>query len=378
MRLGIVTARVGRNDGQGRVNREIAVEAQRRGHTVTLFSEQVDADLADLPGIRTAIASPPTWLPSRLLRDQAFAAWTACRIAGARGNCDALLSNGFATWARSDVNAVHFVHDAWARSPWHPWRQRRSAGSLYAWTYSALNRRLERDAFRRARRLVAVSGKVQRELVSLGCPPEHVTVIPNGVDSKEFRPGPSERARFGLPDEVPVALFAGDLRSPRKNLDTVLRALGPLPALHLAVAGSAERTSYPGLARSLGLGARVHFLGFQRDMPALMRSVDLLLFPSRYEPCGLVLLEALATGLPVVTARSTGGAEMLSPAVGAVLEDSEDHVGLAHAIAPLLERGERRAAIATEARRIAQAHSWQAMAARYIDLLAEAAEHRHG
>ncbi len=377
MHVGIVTRHLGRNDGQGRVNAEIAAEAIRQGHRVTVFAEGADPPEAGRDAPTPQLLSPPSWLPGRLARDQVFAVRSWRRLGRDRGGCDALLANGFATWGRADVNAVHFVHGSWLRSGVHPWKLSRDARSLYARVYTGLNAGLERVAFRRAGRVVAVSRKVRDELLEAGLPRSRIEVIVNGVDTAEFRPGPSDRARFGLPPGATVALFAGDLRTPRKNLDTVLKALVHVPGLVLAVAGRAENTPWPGLAASLGVADRVHFLGFQRDMPALMRACDLFVFPSRYEACSLVLLEALASGLPVITARSAGGAELVEPGTGVVLDDSEDADGLAEAMAAysrdpdglLRESGVR-------ARALAERHDWPGMARRYIDLLAAAAAAR--
>jgi len=376
MRFGIITARIGTNDGQGRVNREIAAEALRQGHEVVLFSEQVDQYVAAQEGVSAVLVPPPAWLPSRLLRDQVFALRSYACVRSENNRCHALLANGFVSWAGCDVNAVHFVHRSWAKSKWHPWRLRKDARSLYAMTYSRVNTALERIAFRHARRVVAVSNQVRQELLEMGLAPERVTAIANGVDCQEFRPGPGARERFGLPAGVVIGIFAGDLRSPRKNLETVLRAAAGVPDLHIAVAGRAEGTPYPALAQSLGIADRVHFLGFQRDMPALMRSVDLLVFPSRYEGFSLVFLEALASGLPVVTARSTGGAEIIAPDVGVVLDDCEDAAALAAALRQLVADEGRRASMSIRARAVAEAHSWQVTAARYLDLLCEAADRR--
>ncbi len=376
LRLGIVVTKVGLNDGQGRVNREIAAEALRQGHEVLLFSEEVDEEMAKRPGVTPVVTPPPSWLPSRMLRDQAFALRAYRQVKRPENRCDALLTNGFTTWAHSDVNAVHFVHDSWWNSSWHPWRVKRDARSFYALTYSRLNVQLEKDAFRRSHRVVAISERVKQELLHIGVPEERIRTILNGVDAEEFHPGPPERARFGLPEGIKIALFAGDLRSPRKNLDTLLQAAVHVPDLHVAVAGREGGTPYPGLARKLGIAERVHFLGFQKAMPALMRSVDILAFPSRYEPCGLVLLEAMASGLPVITARSTGGADFITPDVGIVLEDSEDVAGLAAAIQSVLADPDRYAAMSHHAAEAAKRHSWQAMAGQYIDLLREAADQR--
>jgi len=367
MRIGIVTRRVGPNDGQGRVNMEIAREALRQGFGVRLFCEDADASVIDA-GAELIRMPPPAFLPSRLLRDQVF----AIRSARAMSGCDALLANGFATWAPADVNAVHFVHRAWAASPHHPWRLQRDARTLYARIYAGVNARLERGAFRRSRRIVAVSQKLRAELEEGGVPADRITTILNGVDTTEFAPGEVNRTQLGLPEHVPIALFAGDLRTRRKNLDGVLRALADGPAdLHLAVAGRHENTGWPAMAASLGIAHRVTFLGFRTDMPALMRAADLFVFPSRYEACSLVLLEALASGLPVITVASAGGAEIVTPDIGIVLPDSEDVGALAEALRAMLADAARLRDMRVAARRVALEHGWANMAQQYLALLAQ-------
>ena len=375
LRIGIVTRRVGFNDGQGRVNLEIAAEALRQGHEVRLYCEHADQRMIRAGAVADLVLPPP-FLPTRMVRDQLFALRTRWRLSGGAGRCDAVLACGFSTWAPADVNAVHFVHRSWLRSPYHPWRLHRSPRSLYTRVFSEVNRHMERSAFGRSGAIVAVSDKVRRELIEAGVPPGRISTIVNGVDAEEFHPGPAGRGPFGLPENVPLALFAGDLKTPRKNLDTVLRALAEVPDLHLAVAGRHEGTPWPAMAHELGVAARVHFLGFQTDMPALMRAVDLFAFPSRYEACSLVLLEALASGLPVVTAESAGGAELIGPGVGVVLANSDDVGALAAALRDLLAAPGRRHAMAAAARQLALAHSWPVMARQYLDLLQRAAARR--
>ncbi len=129
MRIGIVTRRVGFNDGQGRVNLEIAREALRQGHEVRLFCEHVDPEIMRA-GAKPDFAKPLPLLPSRMLKDQVFAWRTRARLTREAASFDAVLANGFATWAPADVNAVHFVHRSWLHSPHHPWRQRRAPKSL--------------------------------------------------------------------------------------------------------------------------------------------------------------------------------------------------------------------------------------------------------
>ena len=370
MKLAIVTHKFCKGDGQGRVNYEIVREALDQGHDLTLIATEVAEEFQAHPAV-TWIPIPVAAWPTALLKAQAFAWKSAQWLKAHRREVDIVQVNGFITWAASDINAVHFVHSAWLRSPVHSARLRRDLYGLYQWVYSALNARLERKAFSEAKVIVAVSEQIRQELLQIGVPDERIRVIMNGVDLNEFRPGPGRRSDWRLPEGVPLALFAGDIRTPRKNLDTVLHALVEATDLHLAVAGATEGSPYPALSDQLGLTARVHFLGYRRDVAALMRAADLFVFPSRYEACSLVLLEALASGLPVITAKTAGGAEVVTSECGIVLLDPDDALGLAAALRSLAADAGARASMGCAARRVAERQSWSQMAEVYLETCRE-------
>ncbi len=152
----------------------------------------------------------------------------------------------------------------------------------------------------------------------------------------------------------------------------MLHTLVQVPELHLVVVGATAGSPYPQLAESLNLENRVHFLGFRQDVPDLMKAADFLVFPSRYEPFGLVVLEAMATGLPVVTAATTGAAELVTPECGVVLPDSDDTQALAEAMSRLVKCDrQQRSQMGEAARAIAEQHSWANMARNYVDLFEE-------
>jgi glycosyltransferase involved in cell wall biosynthesis len=278
--------------------------------------------------------------------------------------------NGFTTWARSDVNTAHFVHAAWLRSAHHTYRVRKDWYGLYQWLYGWCGQFLEAWSYRRARLTVAVSRQVERELVATSLAPARLRVIANGVDLDEFKPAPAARAALGLPAGV-LLLFVGDLKTPRKNLDTLLEAFALTPACRLLVVGDAAGSPYPELAARLGVANRVQFLGFRRDVAELMRAADVFVFPSRYEACSLVLLEAAASGLPVVAARTTGGTELLEGDGAVLLEDADDRLELAAVLRRLVAAPAVRAQMGAAARRTAERHSWAAMAAQYLGIYEE-------
>ncbi|MBB3257508.1 glycosyltransferase involved in cell wall biosynthesis [Paraburkholderia bannensis] len=375
MRVAIVTHVVRHNDGQGRVNHEIARAALDEGFEVTLVASHVAPELLAHPKVKWVRVQPSKLWPTNLLRQQVFALKSALWLKSHRSEYDVLHVNGFITWAHADVNSAHFVHGGWARSKYYPFGLTRGLWSAYQFVYTRANAVLERWAYRRSRVIAAVSRKVADEIiVSGGNPIERVDVIYNGVDTRGFSGATPDRAKFNLPADQFLLLFVGDLRTPRKNLGTVLHALKQLPEhVHLAVAGYLPGSPYPEMARELGVASRVHFLGLVREMPVLMSSVDSYVFPSRYEAMSLSLLEAMAAGLPVVTARTAGGAEIITPDCGIVLEDPDDATALAGAIKQLADDAPRRAAMGEAAAELACSFGWARMAAQYIALYRELA-----
>ncbi|MEJ0003503.1 MAG: glycosyltransferase family 4 protein [Pararobbsia sp.] len=369
MKIAIVTHAVARNDGQGRVNLEIVHAALAAGYDITLVASRVDPALLAEPRVRW-VEMPVGRLPTRLLQYQSFAVRAGRWLARHRGEFDIVHLNGFIAWARGDVNTVHFVHQGFLRSGFYPFTLSGSVSQAYQVMFNRINAWLERWAFRHTRVVVPVSHKVASEVAGHGLDVRAMQVIHNGVDTDEFRPGESERARFALPVGAFMLLFAGDLRVSRKNLDTVLDALERLPAnVHLAVAADISgENPYAATVAARGLVARVHFLGMIRTMPAAMRSVDAFVFPSRYEAMSLVLLEALSSGLPVVTAKSAGGAEVIDPSCGVVLDDPNNVDGLVAAVAALAAQPARTREMGRAARRIALTLGWQAMGERYLAL----------
>ena len=248
MKICIVTHCVLKGNGQGRVNYEVVWEALRQGHHITLVASDISPELE--------LHSQVTWLPisvkkvpTELLRNLLFSRKSANWLRHHQGEFDAIEVNGAITAARSDLNAVHFVHSSWLRSPFHVWKQRRDLYGAYQWLYTALSAYWEKVAFERSKLVVAVSEQVKQEILALGIPVERIEVITNGVDLEEFSPAQVDRCELGLPEDVPLALFVGDIRISRKNLDTVLQALVNVPQLHLAIAGAADgRNFYPRLS----------------------------------------------------------------------------------------------------------------------------------
>lgn len=367
MKICLVTHSLIKGDGQGRVNYEVAREAIRRGHELTVLASDIADDLKAKAAV-TWIKISVEKLPSEILRNIYFSFVSAVWIKRNKNKFDIIKVNGAITNVFSDVNAVHFIHSSWLTSSTHTSKIHKGFYGCYQWIYTWLNSYWEKQAFRKAKVVVAVSQRIANELISIGVPANKIQIVLNGVDLQEFSPSPSDRNLLGLPEKSPLAIFVGDIQTPRKNLDSVLQALAQVPSLHLAVAGGVEGSPYPKLAQQLNIDDRVHFLGYRSDISQLMQATDFLVFPSRYEPWGLVVVEAMATGLPVITASTVGAAELITNKNGIVLEDPNDIPALLRAMVQLTDNPTYRQKMGKAAYESVRAYSWEKMSAQYIDL----------
>jgi UDP-glucose:(heptosyl)LPS alpha-1,3-glucosyltransferase len=187
---------------------------------------------------------------------------------------------------------------------------------------------LERRVFTRTPQIVAISRRGAEEIARLyGVKEARLTVVYNGVDLERYRPDNREQFRAaarreaGVPAAAWLVLFAGS-GFERKGLTTALEALPRLDdaGVRLLVLGKGDVRPYRTLTERLGVAARVVWLGPRPDIERWYAAADALALPTRYEPFGNVHLEALASGLPVVTTTRAGGAEAVTPECGAVVE----------------------------------------------------------
>ena len=204
-------------------------------------------------------------------------------------------------------------------------------------------RPLDRLMYRRYHRVVAVSEEVARALVTwLPETGPKVRVVYNGVEPGLFDqpPGTRETVRqaLRLGPQVPLLLSVGGLQ-PRKGNDVLLDALAQLaswskgarPTLLVGGDGASE-SALRAQTAALGLRDDVRFLGYRQDMPALMAAADLLVSASRWEGCPMVILEAMASGLPIVATAVGGVPELITDGVSGRLVPPEDPTALAEAI----------------------------------------------
>jgi glycosyltransferase involved in cell wall biosynthesis len=224
----------------------------------------------------------------------------------------------------------------------------------------ATARRIARGQCNQLDAVVVPSRAMRETLADYGV---HVPlhVLSTGIPVGQFRQGDGVRFRtaHGIPADRPVALFVGRVAH-EKNIDFLLDAMQHvrrrLPAALLVVAG--EGPALPSLRRSvesMGLDSHVRFVGYldrAGELPDCYAAADAFAFASRTETQGLVLLEAMAAGLPVFALAEMGTRDILEPLRGAVIAP-DDPVEFGAGLADLLGDPQRRRHLAAEAREYA-------------------------
>ncbi|HSE60873.1 MAG TPA: glycosyltransferase [Candidatus Saccharimonadales bacterium] len=206
--------------------------------------------------------------------------------------------------------------------------------------------------------VISTSPNERDDIVRLfDIPADKIQVIPVGVDTAVFRPYPARnvRKRLGLPADGPLVLYAGRLEW-RKGIGTLITAMAELikrwPTATLCIIGGGsstasqamdadERKRLEEIITSLRLQDHVHFLGArpQTVIPAYYAAADVCAVPSYYEPFGIVPLESMACGTPVVASRTGGLQYTVEDGVSGHHVEPRSHADLAQKLATVISRG---------------------------------------
>ncbi|MDT4919934.1 MAG: hypothetical protein QOI15_836 [Pseudonocardiales bacterium] len=240
---------------------------------------------------------------------------------------------------------------------------------------------LERQYFRAPGRalVVTVADAVGADLTRLyGVDPGLLATINNGFDPAEFDPSRRERefadarAEWGLPaDAVVLCMIANEL--PRKGYDLALRAIAAAgdPRLHLVLAGTADPARYRALVAELGLTGRTHYLGQQADVGRVHAASDAFILPTKYEAFCMAIVEALASGLPVLTTSVPGAGDLVQPDVNGLLLDDPEDVDALTVLVRRIADDDVRAGLAAAARPSVDQLTWAKLFDRAIALFPE-------
>jgi len=214
---------------------------------------------------------------------------------------------------------------------------------------------------------LALSRQTQTDFQQIhGVPRDRIRLGYNGVDPERF--SPDERAKhrqtvrrwFGVDDNTLLLLIVAH-NFALKGVPTLIRAMGRLAArrrpVHLAVVGGKRLRHYERTTARLGAASAVTFTGTVRDTVPFYAAADVYVHPTYHDSCSLVVLEALASGLPVITSRLNGAAELLTDGVeGAVMPNPADVDDLLARLEPMFDPTVR-TRMGRAARRLAMEHT---------------------
>jgi UDP-glucose:(heptosyl)LPS alpha-1,3-glucosyltransferase len=210
-----------------------------------------------------------------------------------------------------------------------------------------------------------------------GVSPGRIDVIPNAIDAGRLtvddpsRARAEFRAKLGLgPDDL-VALFVGHNYA-LKGLGALIRALAARCSsarpIHLVACGGKDVDPYRALADRLGLAKTVHLAGFQPDIRPPFWASDFFVLPTYYDPCSLVVFEALACGLPVITTACNGAGELISEGrEGFVVPHPDAQGSLAEALDRMADDSAR-AAMSAHASTLGREQSFDRHVARLLEV----------
>lgn len=233
------------------------------------------------------------------------------------------------------------------------------------WSREGTRERLRRRTVDRwCAAAVAVSRYVADAHLETGrIDPDRLVVVHNGVDTRAFRPatGPADprrraaREELGVPDDAPLVMAVSVLR-PGKGIGTLVEAATGVPGARFAIVGDGPLgPAIVDRIHALGLDGRVTMTGFRPDVADLLPAADLLVLPSEVEDAlPTVLMEAAATGLPVVATRVGGVAEIVDDDRTGVLVEPGSPRRLGETIEELLADPDRRSAMGRRGRRAAE------------------------
>ena len=248
----------------------------------------------------------------------------------------------------------------------------------------------EQQVIRAAAQIIAATQAEQAQLEFLyHAPTAKITVVPPGVDTHHFYPISLDEARgvIGIPCESRMLLFVGRIE-PLKGVDSLIRALAILrnngtleqhPHCLVIIGGdpdasddnlTAEMTHLQALCSELNLGDLVVFLGKrdQDSLPYYYSSADVLIIPSHYESFGMVALEAMACGTPVIASQVGGLPFLVKDGVTGYVVPDEDIETLSQRLAVLISQPTVRQQMGEQACAEAQNYSWEKITSRILQV----------
>ncbi len=241
---------------------------------------------------------------------------------------------------------------------------------------------IERYNVKKAKKLIAISQSVKNEILSNypSTPKEKIHVVYSGVNLEEFNPKNKKhcfneiREKHNIPLDDILLIFVGNPFL-RKGLDFVIKAFKKLKheKLTLLISGRDDPKPYQILANKLEVSEKIRFnIGLTPEIYKYFLASDIFVFPTLYEPFGLVILEAMASGLPVITSKLAGAAELIDDGEdGLQIKNPKNSNEIAEKLDYLIQNDDVRKLMGKKARKKAELYSWEETAKGMLEVFEE-------
>ncbi|HXF04679.1 MAG TPA: glycosyltransferase family 4 protein [Blastocatellia bacterium] len=356
MRIALVVHDFTETTGQGRYTVELARRFSR-DHEVHVFANRFDQpESIGLAKGNLAYHRVMAWRATALTTILTFPLFSTTPCA--RG-FDIVHAQGFTSFSQ-DVVTAHFCLSAWAKAR----HSEQQAQSMREKAFVHLVLPWERRMFRQQQTqwVIAVSERLKTDIAHAYGRESHVRVIRPGIDSERFHPRnrasfrEDVRRRLGYSDNDFLLLYVGDLE---KGCVEALRACALVPEVKLVCVSRRPAHRYARFAERLGVRDRVMFVGPTRAVEAYYAACDLFFYPTIYDAHGMVIWEAMASELPVLTTGRAGAAEVIQHLRnGIVVEDPSDVSAMADYIGQLMRNERWRKEMGQAGREAVSSYTW--------------------
>ncbi len=384
MRIAVITSGVHHQAGPAKVTAAL-VEKLCEDHQVSVFSHSIEGiDLSKIKHYKVPAVTRPNFLAYLTFLVSSTIILTALPFLGKR-SFDIIHSAGCFCAFSTNVITSHFCEKEGLRL---------ERSNIIEMPHKSIRQKLkvlDHSIFRRLavfvegviigrdspKALIVVSQSMKREFIRhYGNAAKNIIVIPNGVDTLRFHPTNrllyrgQIRQEHGVSRSDPLLMFAGGDWE-RKGVLHIMEALSLVqrPDVKLFICGSGDEKFYGQLAELKQVRDRIILVPHSSNLWEYYAASDIFVLPTIYEPFGLVIVEAMASGLPVITSRVAGAADLIIDGVnGLLLRAPSDVSDLATKIELLLSNAGLRTTMGERARETAEKFSWDQVAQKTLEV----------
>lgn len=327
------------------------------------------------------------WANPILLKINHYHAQSALRLSSyssGRKDKGILIQSTGTAFPMSDVVQVQFLHKAWydieSELDPHLKTPESLVRAMYSKAFQYCNLLHEQLLYTPNKKYIAISHTVKKDLMRLyNIKSENINVIYHGVNHNDFRSLQSIEAQTARKDirekhniaqDAHVLLSVGAINT-RKGIHTAIDVLNELITndfknVILLAVGAGDARPLMDQAEQLGISANIRLVSSQKNVAPYYQASDVFFFPTLYEPFGLVILEAMASGLPVITTSVAGAAELMTPGIdGIVMSPQTTPTDIASEVSTLIKDKQKWLSLSHRSQQSARQWTWDKVANEY-------------